>query len=146
MFTFYVEFKYTATKCPYSIGDVPPEFVGQIEREAWLTYKRLTSPNPDQGIYLDGMRSRIALFYAAPFAPDMLYGTWEEDIDPIRVISKQAEPGRRAVDTRGSGTPWINFDISKLKPLEVFLIEDLYWHEEPGIEAVQKCKEQLFGK
>jgi hypothetical protein len=146
LFTFFVEYKYTDTQCPFSVNGVPPEFVGQIEREAWLTYKRLTSPNPKLDIYLDGHRSRIALFYAAPFASDKLYGAWEENIEPIKVKSEKAIPGERTLNTLGSGTPWINFDIRKLKPLEVFLADDLYWDNTAAMIAVKNCKERLFGK
>ena len=146
LFTFYVEYKYTGTQCPFSVNGVPAEFVGQIEREAWLTYKRLTSPNPELGIYLDGQRTRIALFYAAPFAPDKLYAEWEEKFEPIKVKPEVAIPGERALKTRGSGTPWINFDIRSLKPLDVFLIDDLYWNSEAALIAVQGCKYLLFGK
>lgn len=145
LFTFFVEFKYSATERPTMIGNVPTKYIGQVEREAWLTYKRLTSNNPDLNTYLDGLRTKIALFYAASFAPDKLYGAWEEDIEPISVRYDIAEPGKRAVQTRGSGTPWINFDIRRLKPLERFLVEDLFWKTRVAQRVVQNCKKSLFG-
>ena len=144
LFTFFVEYKYSNSKCPYDVNGVPSEFVGQIEREAWLTYKRLSNPNPDTGTYLDGLRSRIALFYAVSYAPDKLYADWEENITPIRVIDRLAIPNRRSVNTRGSGTPWINFDIRKMKPLQQFLTEDMYWSTKEASLATTNCKTNLF--
>jgi len=146
LFTFFAEFKYTATERPRMIGDVPTTYIGQIERESWLTYKRLTSRNPFLDIYLDGLRTRIVLFYAAPFAPDRLYAGWEENIEPIAVRGDIAEPGKRAVQTRGSGTPWINFDIRQLKPLERFLAEDLFWKTRAAQRAMRNCKKTLFNE
>ncbi len=147
-FTFFAEYKYSGTprkkplpNCP----NVPLEFIGIIEREAWLTYRRITNPNPDVGTYLDGSRPRIAMFYVATYAPELLYAGWEEWIEPINIVDKVARPGKRALITRGSGTPWINFDIRVLKPIEAFLVDDLYWGSDEAIIASQKCRDLLFG-
>ncbi|MFQ5651054.1 MAG: hypothetical protein ACE5IY_14030 [bacterium] len=144
LFTFFVEYKYSGTERPRPIGDVATKFIGQIEREAWLTYRRLTSPNPQLGTYLDGKRTRIALFYAAAFAPEKLYGGWEEQIEPIFVRGEIARPGSRSVATRGSGTPWINFDVRQLEPLAEFLVDELFWQQGKAKQAVAECKEMLF--
>ncbi len=145
LFTFFVEFKFSATERPRRIGNVPTPCIGQIEREAWLTYRRLTSPNPEVGLYLDGQRTRIALFYGASFAPELLYGGWEEWLEPIHIRKDLAAPGSRAVQTRGSGTPWINFGVRQLKPLARFLSEDLFWEDDEALAAVARCRSMLEG-
>ncbi len=144
LFTFFVEYKFSATERKKIIGDVPTCYIGQIEREAWLTYRRLTSGNPKLGAYLDGRRTRIALFYAATYAPEKLYAGWEQNLTPILVRKDVAEPGKRAVDTRGSGTPWINFDIRQMKPLQQFLTEDLLWQVTEAETAVGRCLRFAF--
>ena len=149
LFSFFVEYKYSEAERKAPLGNVPTKYIGIVEREAWLTYKRLTSPNPALGIYLDGQRSRIAVFYAATYAPDQLYAGWEEWLEPIadeRAIRKDlARPNEKAVGfSTGSGTPWINFDIRRLKPLEKFLTEDLFWQGESAKKSVQACKQELF--
>lgn len=147
-FAFFVEFKYSRTKRKYPLRkqpEVPLEYVGIIEREAWLTYHRLTTPNPSLGLYLDGQRPRIALFYAAEYTPEKLHAGWEENIVPLDVVDRIARPNMRSVETRGSGTPWINFDIRNLKPLEQFLAEDLFWETSDARDAVLRCKKMLFG-
>lgn len=144
MFCFFVEFKYSATPRCSDLKGVPSEFVGQIEREAWLTYRRLTSRNPEVGIYLDGARSNIALIYVASYAPDRIYACWEGDIDPIYVRPDIARPGERSIDTAGSGTPWVNFDIRTLKPLAKFLHEDLHWNSDEAEHSASMCMYDLF--
>lgn len=149
LFSFFVEYKYSDAERKASLANVPTKYIGIIEREAWLTYKRLTSPNPALGIYLDGQRSRIAIFYAATYAPEKLYAGWEEWLEPIadeRAIRKDlARPNEKAVGfSTGSGTPWINFDIRRLKPLEKFLSKDLFWDEIEAKTAIQACKNELF--
>ena len=146
-FTFFVEFKYSRTKRARPLSshpEVPMEYIGIIEREAWLTYHRLTAPNPRLGIYLDDQRPRIALFYAAEYTPEKLHAGWEEAVVPLHVIDKIARPDTRSVFTKGSGTPWINFDIRNLKPLEQFLEEDLFWEAAQAKTAVLRCKKMLF--
>ena len=144
LFTFFVEYKYSYSERPTMIGEVPTKYIGILEREAWLTYKRLTSPNPNVGIYLDKHRTRIALFYAATYAPGHLFAGWEEDLEPINIIERVARPGVRTIQSsRGSGTPYINFDIRQLKPLENFLEEDLFWDREDVAAAVEDCRRML---
>jgi hypothetical protein len=53
LFSFYVEYKFSDSERKRPLGNVPTQFIGIIEREAWLTYKRLTSPNPNLNIYLE---------------------------------------------------------------------------------------------
>ncbi len=149
LFAFFVEYKYSEAERKAALANVPTKYIGIIEREAWLTYKRLTSVNPALGIYLDGQRSRIAIFYAATYAPEKLYGGWEEWLAPLddeRAVRKDiARPNEKAVGfSTGSGTPWINFDIRRLKPLEKFLGEDLFWEKNEAEAAVRACKHELF--
>jgi hypothetical protein len=151
LFSFFVEYKYSDSERRAPLKGVETKYIGIIEREAWLTYKRLTAPNPSLGIYLDGKRTLIALFYVATYAPDRLYANWEHLIQPIdderAVIKTIARPQLRSeAYSRGSGTPWINFDIRTLKPLERFLAEDLFWEQTQALEAVKSCKKMLFGK
>jgi len=151
LFAFFVEYKYSDSERRQPLKGVETRFIGIIEREAWLTYKRLTAPNPNLGTYLDGQRTLIALFYAVTYAPHLLYANWEHLIQPIEderaVIKTIAQPQLRSeAYSRGSGTPWINFDIRTLKPLEQFLVKDLFWEQSQAIEAVSKCKKILFGK
>src|SRR3989304_5219304 len=135
LFTFFAEFKSSATIRRTSTKGVPSEFIGQIEREAWLTYRRLTSPNPRWNVYLDGLRSRMALFYAASYAPHRLYAAWEHTLEPIEIKRELAKPASRSLATAGSGEPWINFYIRQLKPLAAFLSADLYWDTPEGDAA-----------
>lgn len=149
LFAFFVEYKYSDAERKASLASVPTKYIGIIEREAWLTYKRLTSPNPALAIYLDKQRSRIAIFYAAAYAPGKLYAGWEEWLEPIadeRAVRKDvARPNEKAVGfSTGSGTPWINFDIRRLKPLEDFLAEELFWEKGEARAASQACKRELF--
>jgi len=149
LFSFFVEYKYSDAERKASLASVPTKYIGIIEREAWLTYKRLSSTNPPLGIYLDGQRSRIALFYAATYAPEKLYAGWEEWLVPIeeeRAVRKDiARPNEKAVGfSTGSGTPWINFDIRLLKPLEKFLTEELFWQAPEARHAAQACLKELF--
>ncbi|RME58994.1 hypothetical protein D6779_05330 [Candidatus Parcubacteria bacterium] len=147
-FTFFVEYKYSRNmrrKPLPNHPDVPLEYIGIIEREAWLTYRRLTTPNPPLDTYLDGKRPRIALFYAAEYAPEKLYAAWEENIEPIHVVTSVARPNVRSLPTRGSGTPWVNFDIRQMKPMEKFLVEDLFWDVQEADQSVLQCKNHLFG-
>lgn len=149
LFTFFVEYKYSGRQRKRGLAGVPAEYVGILEREAWLSYKRLSSPNPEHGTYLDGKRTLIALFYAASYAPDLMYACWEEDLEPIpdpsAIRREPAQPRVRAVDfSTGSGTPWINFDIRGLKSLARFMAEDLFWDAEAAASAVQACKKIMF--
>jgi len=147
-FTFFVEYKYSRTRRSQPLSahpEVPLEYIGIMEREAWLTYRRLTTPNPPLGLYLDGKFPRIALFYAAEYAPEKLFAAWENCIEPLQVVKKVARPLSRTMHTKGSGTPWINFDLRRLKPLERFLHEDLFWDEREALRAVAQCKKRLFG-
>ena len=151
LFSFFAEYKYSDSERRTPLKGVETKYIGIIEREAWLTYKRLTAPNPSLGIYLDGKRTLIALFYAATYAPDRLYANWEHLIQPIdderAVIKTIVRPQLRSeAYSRGSGTPWINFDIRTLKPLERFLVEDLFWEQPQALKAVERCKNMLFGK
>jgi hypothetical protein len=151
LFSFFVEYKYSDSERRRPLGDIQTPYIGIIEREAWLTYKRLTQPNPEIGTYLDGQNSRIALFYTATYAPRKLYACWEHELEPIweapDAIRKEiARPSVRSVGySTGSGTPWINFDIRHLKPLAKFLAEDLFWNAEEATRAVNACKNRLFG-
>ena len=146
MFSFFVEYKYSDRERRIPLGDIPTPYIGIIEREAWLTYNRLTQPNPQTGTYLDDQRTLIALFYIATYAPSKLYANWEHLISPILVRPTIAQPGEKAEqDSTGSGTPWINFDIRCLKPLENFLVEDLFWNVEEALQDVNACKNRLFG-
>ena len=150
LFSFYVEYKFSDAERKRPLAGVPTPFIGIIEREAWLTYKRLTSPNPKLDTYLDGKRTRIALFYAAMYAPEKLYAGWEQWLQPIadeRAVRKDiARPNSKAVGfSTGSGTPWINFDIRQLKPMEAFLTEELFWQKHEAAEAVAACKRRLAG-
>jgi hypothetical protein len=150
LFSFFVEYKYSSSERRAPLIGVPTPFIAIVEREAWLTYQRLTRPNPDLGIYLDGQRTRIALFYAATYAPDKLYAEWEHNIEPIlsdpRAINTAiARPNQRAVGySTGSGTPWINIDLRTLKPLNRFLTEDLFWDPDNAQAAFIACRNQLF--
>lgn len=149
LFSFFVEYKFSSSERRAPLTGVPTPYIAIVEREAWLTYKRLTRPNPDLGIYLDGQRTRIALFYAATYAPDKLYAEWEHNIEPIRsdpraINNTIARPNQRANETAGSGTPWINIDLRTLKPLNRFLVEDLYWEPNNAQAAFNACKNQLF--
>lgn len=151
LFSFFVEYKYSDSERRALLKGVDTKYIGIIEREAWLTYKRLTAPNPTLETYLDGQRTLIALFYALTYAPDLLYANWEHLIEPIddeRAIRKTiAQPKVKSeAGFTGSGTPWINFDIRTLKPLERFLVEDLFWEQTQALEAVERCKKMLFGK
>lgn len=151
LFSFFVEYKYSDSERKAPLKGVETKYIGIIEREAWLTYKRLTAPNPALGTYLDGQRTLIALFYAVTYAPGLLYANWEHLIEPIddeRAIRKTiAQPQVKSeVGSTGSGTPWINFDIRTLKPLERFLVEDIFWELPQAQEAVGRCKKMLFGK
>lgn len=151
LFSFFVEYKYSDSERRAPLNGVPTPFIGIIEREAWLTYKRLTAPNPNLGNYLDGHRTLIVLFYAATYAPSLLYANWEHLIEPINdqnaIRGTIAQPKAKAeTGSTGSGTPWINFDIRTLKPLEDFLVKDLYWDKEPALAAVTQCKKMLFGR
>jgi len=151
LFSFFVEYKFSDSERRAPLKGVDTRFIGIIEREAWLTYKRLTAPNPLLGIYLDGQHTLIALFYAATYAPELLYANWEHLIQPIddeRAIRKTiAQPQIKSeMGSTGSGTPWINFDIRTLKPLERFMVEDLFWEQAQASEAVKSCKKMLFGK
>lgn len=145
LFSFYVEYKFSYRERQYPIGDIPTQYIGIIEREAWLAYRRLTNDAPVTNTYLDGQRTLIALFYAATYAPEVLYAQWEHRIEPIAIRNDVAQPNRRSVSySTGSGTPWINFDIRTLKPLEVFLVQDLFWEETQASAAVEECKRVLF--
>ena len=152
LFSFFVEYKYSDSERRQPLGNIPTPYIGIIEREAWLTYKRLTQPNPGIGTYLDGQKTRIVLIYAATYAPEKLYACWEHELEPIweipQAIRKDiAQPSIRSVGfSTGSGTPWINFDIRKLKPLYQFLAEELFWLAEDAEQAVNLCKGQLFGQ
>ncbi|MFZ0391930.1 MAG: hypothetical protein WAN36_15825 [Calditrichia bacterium] len=144
LFSFFVEYKYSENERKAPIGEVPTRYIGIIEREAWLTYRRLTAPNPVQHIYLDGRRSRIALFYAAAYSPEKLYGIWEQDIQPIAVRSETARPNERSfTESGGSGTPWINFDLREVLTLENFLEKELFWEKSQAAQAVSRCKERM---
>ena len=150
LFTFFVEYKssYSQRERPVGKSTVPLRYIGQIEREAWLAYKRLTYPNPINNIYLDGLRARIALVYEATYAPGRLFAEWEHNIEPINdpaaIRKTKAIPNIKAeMDSTGSGTPWINFDIRTLKPLEKFLAEDLFWDEAEAVKAVDECRKLL---
>ncbi len=150
MYSFFVEYKYSCSERTTLLREnpsVPTPYIGQIEREAWLTYKRLTDENriPVPGHYLEGKRTEIALFYAATYAPGFLYAQWEHLITPIAIQTKVARPGNRSnPGSKGSGTPFINFDIRTLKPLENFLAEDLFWDPQEASAAMQRCKSQLL--
>ncbi len=149
LFSFFVEYKISENERKQPLAQVPTRYIGIIEREAWLTYRRLTSPNPQLGIYLDGRRTRIALFYAAAYAPDLLYAHWEHEITPIAdsraVRTDIARPQERSVaSSTGSGTPWINFDIRQLKPLQEFLCTELWWPDDEAEQAVAACKRTVF--
>lgn len=114
-----------------------------------MTYKRLSSKNPQIGTYLDGKNTRIALFYAATYAPDLLYAGWEDELQPIvdeRAIRKDiARPNAKSVGfSTGSGTPWINFDIRTLKPLDKFLVEDMFWEADEAGKVVALAKVDLM--
>ena len=147
LFSFFVEYKYSDSERRYPIGNVPTRYIGIIEREAWLTYKRLTRKNPKLDLYLDGQRTLIALFFAASYAPDFLYAQWEHLVEPIDVRTEIARPNRRSVSySTGSGTPWINFDLRTFKPLTVFLAEDLFWDSAEAKMAVRECKAILSQK
>lgn len=147
LFSFFVEYKYSAKERRSSIAGVPTKYIGIIEREAWLTYKRLTHENPELGIYLDGKRTLIALFYAATYAPDFLYAQWEHLIEPIYTKPDVARPKQKTVGySTGSGTPWINFDLRKFKSLDAFLTEDLHWDFADAKSTVKKCKTVLLSK
>jgi hypothetical protein len=140
-----VEYKYSFSERKSAIGDVPTKYIGIIEREAWFAYRRLTNDIPETNTYLDGQRTLIALFYVATYAPEVLYAQWEHLIEPIAIRKDFAQPNRRSVSySTGSGTPWINFDIRKLKPLEVFLAQDLFWEETQACAAVEECKRVLL--
>ena len=145
LFTFFAEFKTSTSIRRNPIKGVPSEYIGQIEREAWLTYRRLTSPNPQLNTYLDGLRSKIAVFYAASYAPNRLYAAWEHTLEPIDIKRKLAEPASRTYTTAGSGTPWVNFDIRQMKTLTAFLNEDLYWDMTQAEVAVEACHAELYG-
>lgn len=145
LFSFFVEYKYSYSERKYAIGDVPTKYIGIIEREAWFAYRRLTNDIPATNTYLDGQRTLIALFYVATYAPEVLYAQWEHLIEPIAIRGDIALPNRRSVNSStGSGTPWINFDIRTLKPLEVFLEQDLFWEGKQANAAVKECKRVLF--
>jgi hypothetical protein len=147
LFSFFVEYKYSDSERKSPIGSVPTRYIGIIEREAWLTYKRLTHENPALNIYLDGKRTFIALFYAASYAPDFLYAQWEHLVEPIAIRPEVARPNKKSVSySTGSGTPWINFDLRTFKPLDVFLTEDLYWDPTEAKTAVKNCKTTLSKK
>jgi hypothetical protein len=147
LFSFFVEYKYSDSERRSPIGNVPTKYIGIIEREAWLTYKRLTHENPTLDIYLDGKRSLIALFYAATYAPDFLYAQWEHLLEPIAIRPEVARPNKKSVSfSTGSGTPWINFDLRTFKPLAVFLIEDLHWNPVEAEAGVKNCKATLSKK
>jgi len=148
LLSLFVEYKFSDSERKRPISTVPTSFIGIIEREAWLTYKRLTSRNPSIGTYLDGKRTRVALFYAATYAPDVLYAGWEEWISPIEdavaVRKDIARPNSKSVQySTGSGTPWINFDIRCLKPMERFLSENLYWEDDDAAQVTAACKKGL---
>ena len=149
LFSFFVEYKYSDSERKRPLYNIPTPYIGIIEREAWLTYKRSTQPNPEIGTYLDGQNTRIVLFYAAIYAPEKLYACWEHELEPIwddpEAIRKDiARPNVRSVGySTGSGTPWINFDIRRLKPLEQFLAEGLFWNPNEADQAVIACKQQL---
>ncbi|KAA3610999.1 MAG: hypothetical protein DWQ05_21145 [Calditrichaeota bacterium] len=150
LFSFYVEYKFSDSERRAPLKSVPTKYIGIIEREAWLTYKRLSRGNPEIGTYLDGNRTKIALFYAATYAPEILYAGWEEILQPIadeKAIRKDiAQPNERSVGfSTGSGTPWINFDIRTLKPLAQFLSEDLFWDENTAHNVVVSAKKALLG-
>lgn len=145
LFSFFVEYKYSFSERNYAIGDVPTKYIGIVEREAWFAYRRLTNDMPATNTYLDGQRTLIALFYVATYAPEVLYAQWEHLIEPIAIRGDIAVPNRRSVSySTGSGTPWVNFDIRKLKPLEAFLVQDLFWEENQANAAVKECKRVLF--
>lgn len=151
LFSFFVEYKFSDSRRRAPLRNVPTEFIGIVEREAWLTYKRLCSANPEIGVYLDGMKTRIALFYAATYAPDVLYACWEDGLQPIddaRAIRRDvARPNEKSVGfSTGSGTPWINFDIRTMKRLEDFLSEDLFWEKETAARVVAVAKAELISK
>jgi len=96
---------------------------------------------PATNTYLDGQRTLIALFYVATYAPEILYAQWEHLIEPIAIRGDIAVPNRRSVSySTGSGTPWVNFDIRKLKPLEAFLVQDLFWEENQANAAVKRMQ------
>ncbi len=151
LFSFYIEYKFSDSRRRAPLHGVPTEYIGIVEREAWLTYKRLCSDNPKIGTYLDGMKTRIALFYAATYAPAVLYGCWEDELQPIddeRAIRKDiARPNEKSVGfSTGSGTPWINFDIRRMKPLEDFLSEELFWEKTIAQQALEDAKNDLRAK
>jgi hypothetical protein len=151
LFAFFVEYKFSFSERKQPLKGVPTPYIGILEREAWLTYKRLTAPNPKIDIYLDSKFTNFALFYAATYAPEKLYAGWEHQIEPIRddpnaIRRDIAQPKQRSVSfSTGSGTPWINFDIRLLKPMERFLMGDLFWDKLQAIEAIKACKTRLFG-
>jgi hypothetical protein len=147
LFSFFVEYKSSYSERKYPISNVPTKYIGLIEREAWLTYKRLTHENPKHNIYLDGQRTQIALFYAATYAPDFLYAQWEHLIQPLAVRGELAQPKKKSISSSsGSGTPYVNFDLRTFKPLDAFLTEDLYWDSTEAKSAVKNCKATLSKK
>ncbi|KAA3661084.1 MAG: hypothetical protein DWQ10_05305 [Calditrichaeota bacterium] len=149
LFSFYVEYKFSDSERRAPLKNIPTCYIGIVEREAWLTYKRLSNANPAIGTYLDGQQTRIALFYAATYAPNVFYAGWEHELEPIddeRAIRQDvAKPNKKAVGfSTGSGTPWINFDIRTLKPMQQFLCEDLFWDEKKAGSVVKKAREEML--
>jgi len=89
----------------YTLGQSQWAF-GQVEAAAWDVYMRLRA-----------MGVRIAVLAYCPYHPRPLLTDYADD----RWIVRERT---RPVASQGSGTPYVNVELSKLRPISEFLVSE----------------------
>ena len=124
--------------------DLTSADIGEIEREAWLSYNKFFPSN------------RVALFIAVPYHPRVLLGEWVSNItcmwcfkgrvdgvttpwacDQCPIFAVNGGFGVTVNEyASGSGTPHVNINFKSMRTLEQFLAEEFDVAVDPGDYAV----------
>jgi hypothetical protein len=89
------------------VGELNRTDIGEIEREAWITYNRFFP------------KDSVAIMYATPYNPNLILAEWVSNLSPLYIFQSD-----RNLEAAGSGTPHVNLHLGRMRPLSRFIEEE----------------------
>lgn len=156
---FFVEYKVMQKPAtPGMIRERATNRYAQLDEAEWTRAKRGLTPETwgiierealDNYLLLAASHVRVCLVVAASYHPELLLAEWTER---LLVVYRQqdrvkAEPGRRANPyAAGSGTPYVNIHLGRMRTLERFLTEEFEVALPKQMAMIREQVAQAIGK